>query len=112
MRRQTILLTNHGIRAGQAASIVNAQYGTRIQPNDIHKFQSLHRRDQAETVDINETECQRLLRTITSYHSYGDQYRTKVKSSTYEMECIFYWDPEDIQLARHFCQVGLSRNTR
>ena len=112
MRRQTILLTNHGIRAGQAASIVNAQYGTRIQPNDIHKFQSLHRRDQAETVDINETECQRLLRTITSYHSYGDQYRTKVKSNTYEMECIFYWDPEDIQLARHFCQVGLSRNTR
>ena len=107
VRRQTILLANHGIRAEQAASIVNAQYGTRIQPNDIHRIKSLHRRDQAETVGVNETECQRLLRTITSY---GDQYRTKVKSSTYEMECIFYWDPEDVQLARRFCQVGLSHN--
>ena len=108
MRRHTILLANHGIRAGQAASIVNAQYGPRIQPNNIHKIKSLHRHDQAKTVGINETECQRLLRTITSY---GDQYRTNVKSSTSEMECIFYWDPEDVQLACRFGQVGLSHNT-
>ena len=35
---------------------------------------------------------------------YGDQYRIKVKSSTYETECIFYWDPEDVQLARPFAR--------
>jgi hypothetical protein len=51
---------------------------------------------------IMEPECQRLLNTITSY---GDRYRIKVKDDTCEIECIFYWDPEDIQLARHFCQV-------
>ena len=109
VRRQAIFLSNYGIRAGQAASIVNAQHGTRLQADDIHRIKSLNRRDHAEIVGIQESECQRLLHTITSY---GDQYRTKVMDNTSEMECIFYWDPEDVQLACCFCQVGLLWNER
>ena len=69
VRCRTIPLANHGIRAGQAVSIVNAQHGTRIQANDIHRIKSLHLYDQAETVGVNESECQRLLRRSISYQS-------------------------------------------
>ena len=107
VRRQAIFLSNYGLRAGQAASIVTAQHGTRLQADDIHRIKSLNRCDQAEIVGIQESEC--LLYMVTSY---GDQYRTKVTDNTSEMECIFYWDPEDVQLACCFCQVGLLWNKR
>ena len=104
MRNDAILLSNHGVRAGQAASILNTQHGTRIQPNDIHRIKSLKRQiDKGDTISIQEPECQRLLKTITNY---GDYYRVKVNENNREMECIFYWDPQDVQLARRFCQVS------
>ena len=35
----------------------------------------------------------------------GDQFRVKYRDGTQVMNCIFYWDPSDVQIACHFCQV-------
>ena len=48
------------------------------------------------------SESQRLLNTITRA---GDRYHVKYKEGTQIMDCIFYWDPSDVQLARRFSQV-------
>jgi hypothetical protein len=48
------------------------------------------------------SECQQLMKAITDE---GDRYRVKFKADTQIMECIFYWDPADVQIARRFCQV-------
>src|SRR5579864_2471334 len=34
VRNEAIFLSSHGIKAGQAASILNARHGTQIQPDD------------------------------------------------------------------------------
>ena len=51
---------------------------------------------------LSPLESQSLLAEITKQN---DQYRIKFKDDTQAMDCIFYWDPSDIQLARRFCQV-------
>ena len=51
---------------------------------------------------LSPLESQSLLAEITKQN---DQYRIKFKDDTQAMDCIFYWDPSDVQLARRFCQV-------
>jgi MULE transposase domain len=51
---------------------------------------------------VSTSESQRLLDAIT--HA-GDRYRVKYREGTQIMDCIFYWDPSDVQLARRFSQV-------
>ena len=48
------------------------------------------------------SESQHLLNAITSI---GDRYHVKYKEGTQIMDCIFYWDPSDVQLAHRFSQV-------
>src|SRR5208282_5727598 len=52
--------------------------------------------------DVNMSESQCLLNDITCI---GDRYRVKYKKNTQIMNCIFYWNPSDVQLARCFSQV-------
>ena len=51
-------------------------------------------------VTTSESQC--LLNAITRA---GDRYRVKYKEGTQIMDCIFYWDPSDVQLTRRFSQV-------
>ena len=52
--------------------------------------------------DVATSETQRLIDEI---ERNGDQYRVKYKEGTQIVECLLYWDPTDVQLARRFCQV-------
>src|SRR5947199_910169 len=38
VRQCAVDLMANGIRSGQAASFLNTQYGTRIQPKDVHRI--------------------------------------------------------------------------
>ena len=51
---------------------------------------------------LTPNESQRLLDEIGKN---GDQYRVKFRDNTEVMDCIFYWDPMDVQLAHRFSQV-------
>ena len=94
----------NGLKSGQAASYLNAKFNVRIQPADVHRItQTAKAKVQSlSDVGLSMTESQRLLTEITRQ---GDQYRVKFKDGTQVMDCIFYWDPTDVQLARRFCQV-------
>jgi hypothetical protein len=94
----------NGIRSGQAATVLNEQFGTRIQPKDLHRIVQTNRENARSLSDagLSTSESQRVLAEITKQN---DQYRIKFKDDTQVMDCIFYWDPADVQLARRFCQV-------
>jgi len=53
-------------------------------------------------MNVSTFETQRLIDEI---ERNGDQYRVKYKEGTQIVECLLYWDPMDVQLARRFCQV-------
>ena len=94
----------NGIRAGQAAAFLDSQHGTRIHGKDIHRIVQTNRKNLQSLSDVGLTpnESQRLLQAITNS---GDQYRVKFRDNSQVMDCIFYWDPTDVQLARRFSQV-------
>ena len=94
----------NGIRSGQAASFLNSKFHTRIQPKDIHRIVQTNHQNALSLSDagLTTSESQRLVNEIIKNN---DQYRIKFKDGTQVMECIFYWDPSDVQLARRFCQV-------
>ena len=51
---------------------------------------------------IQASEIHHLLDEI---NKYNDQYHIKFKEDMQIMECILYWNPRDVELARRFCQV-------
>ena len=104
VRNDAIALMENGIRSGQAAAFLNSQYETRIQSKDLHRIAQTQREMTMSLNDagLDQSEAQRLLEAITQN---GDRYRIKFKDNTQVMECIFYWDESDIQIARRFCQV-------
>ena len=62
-------------------------------------------RDKAKTlsdVGVERTEMQHLINEI---ENRKDQYRIKYQGDSDVMECLLYWNPADMQLARRFCQV-------
>ena len=104
VQEQATGLMATGIRAGQAAAFLNTQHHTRIQGKDIHRIIQTNTKNLRSLSDagLAPNESQRLLQAIISY---GDQYRIKFRDDTQVMDCIFYWDPTDVQLARRFSQV-------
>ena len=106
VREQVVALMANGIRAGQAAAFLNSQHSTRVQGKDIHRVVQMNKEHLQSLSDAGLTpnESQRLLQTITNM---GDEYRIKFRGNTQVMDCIFYWDSMDVQLARRFCQVCL-----
>ena len=95
-------LIKNGVRSGQAASFLNSQYGTQIQPKDIHRIVQINKQNMQSLSDVglSTSESQCLLDTITQHN---DRYHIKFKENTQVMDCIFYWDPSDVQLAQCFC---------
>ena len=106
VREQGAALMANGIRAGQAAAFLNSQHRTRIQGKDIHRIVQTNTESLRSLSDarLAPNESQRLIEAITNC---GDQYRIKFRDNTQVMDCIFYWDPTDVQLARRFSQVCL-----
>ena len=104
IRKQAADLMATGIRAGQVAAYLNSQSNSRIRANDVHRIMQTNRDKMRSLGDYGLTpnESQRLLDEIGKN---GDQYRVKFRDNTEVMDCIFYWDPMDVQLARRFSQV-------
>ena len=106
VREQGAVLMANGIRAGQAAAFLNSQHRTRIQGKDIHHIVQMNIEGLQSLGDAGLTpnESQHLLEVITNA---GNQYHIKFRDNSQVMDCIFYWDPTDIQLTHHFSQVCL-----
>jgi len=104
VQQQGVSLLNHGIKAGQAAAFLNSHYSTRVRPKDLNRMLQTSREKTQSLSDrgLDHSECQRLLQKISLM---GDQYRVKYQGNTQVMECIFYWDPTEVTLARRFSQV-------
>lgn len=98
------LFMDKGLRSGQAAIVLNAKYDSRIRPKDLHRIVQTDKENMRSLRDagLTTSEIQRLIDEI---ERNGDQYRVKYQEDTQIVECLLYWDPTDIQLARRFCQV-------
>jgi len=105
VREQAVNLMASGVKAGQAAAFLNIQHHGRIQPKDIHRLTQTNRENMRSLSDAGVTpnQSQQLLEAI---RNHGDHYRVKFRNNTQIMDCIFYWDPADVQLARRFSQVS------
>jgi len=97
-------MLRHGNRPANVSSYINDKHKTRIRGKDLHRIAQTEREAMKSLSDagVSTSESQRLLDAITRA---GDRYRVKYKEDTQIMDCIFYWDPSDIQLARRFSQV-------
>ena len=106
VRQQAAALMANGIRARQAVTFLNSQHGTCIQAKDIHHVvqTNIENLQSLSDAGLTHNESQHLLQAITIS---GDQYCIKFKDNSQVMDCIFYWDPTDVQLARRFSQVCL-----
>ena len=104
LRQSAVHLMTSGIKLGQAASFLNTQYGTRIQPKDVHCIVQINKTNMRSLSDagVSASESARLLDEI---EKAGDQFRIKYRDGTQVMNYIFYWDPSDTQMAQRFCQV-------
>lgn len=104
IRHQGIAMLDHGITAGPTASFLNSQYSSRVRRKDLNRMLQTNRQKTQSLNDqgLDLSESRRLLQTITMM---GDQYRVKYRGNTQIMECIFYWDPTEVTLARRFSQV-------
>ena len=78
----------------------------RIQGKDIHRIIQTNTESLRSLSDarLAPNESQRLIEAITNC---GDQYHIKFRDNTQVTDCIFYWDPTDVQFARRFSQVCL-----
>ena len=104
LQSNAVLFMDNSLRSGQAVTVLNARYDTRIRPKDIHRIVQMNKEKTRSLSDVgvSTSETQRLIDEI---ERNGDQYRVKYKEDTQIMECLLYWDPTDIQLACWFCQV-------
>ena len=103
IRTQAMALIRNGIKSGQAASYLNDQFGARIQPKDLHRIVQTERQNEAMShAALSTSDIQALADEITAQ---GDRYRVKYIDDTQVMQCLFYWDPSDVQLAHRFSQV-------
>ena len=104
LRSDAVLFMDKGLRSGQAATVLNAKYGSHIRPKDIHRIVQTDKEKTRFFRDagVATSETQRLIDEI---ERNGDQYRVKYKEGTQIVEYLLYWDPTDVQLARQFCQV-------
>lgn len=107
LHSDALLYMENGLRSGQAASVLNAKFGARIRPKDIHRIVQTNKEKTRSLSDagVSTSETQRLMDEIVRQ---GDQYRVKYKDGTQVVDCLLYWDPTDVQLARRFCQVNIS----
>lgn len=97
-------LMRNQVVGGQAANIINDELKTCVTSRDVHRVMQTIKEKSLSLSDVGVplSESQRLLNEITKNN---DQYRVKYKDNTQIMECIFYWDPNDVALARRCCQV-------
>lgn len=104
VRELAIDLMENGIKSGQAASLLNSKYETRIQYKDVHRIIQTHKNNSRSLSDVGlgQSEVQRLIEAI---EQAGDRYRIKFKEGTDVMDCFFYWDESDVKIAQAFCQV-------
>ena len=104
VRETAVDMLRHGNRPANISSYINDKHKTRIRGKDLHRIAQTEREAMKSLSDagVSTSESQRLLDTITRV---GDRYRVKYKEGTQIMDCIFYWDPSDVQLARRFSQV-------
>jgi hypothetical protein len=104
VRDEAVNLMNHGVRSGTAASVLNSKYNIRIQPADIHRIVQSNNEKTRSLSDAGLfiSETQRLLDAI---NQHNDRFRIKYREGTQVMDCVFYWDPSDVQMAQRFCQV-------
>ena len=103
-RSEAVLFMDNGLSSGDAAVVLNAKYGNRTRPKDIHRMvQTDKEKSRAlNNAGLATSEIQRLIDEIVRN---GDQYRVKYKDNTQIVECLLYWDPADVQLGRRFIQV-------
>lgn len=104
LRSDALLFMSRGLRSGQAAAVLDAKYGSRIRPKDIHRIVQSDKEKSRSLSDagVATSETQQLIDEI---ERNGDRYRVKYKEGTQIVECLLYWDPTDVQLSRRFCQV-------
>jgi hypothetical protein len=97
-------MLRHGNRPANISSYINDKHKTRIRGKDLHRIAQMGREAMKSLSDagVSTSESQRLLDAIARA---GDRYRVKYKEGTQIMDCIFYWDPSDVQLAHRFSQV-------
>lgn len=104
VREQAAIMMRNGITAGQASIVLREQHGSLIQPKDIHRIAQTNRENTRSLSDggLSMSDMQAIVYEIKKKN---DQYRIKYKGETQVMDCLVYWNPSDIQLARRFCQV-------
>ena len=97
-------MMRNGVRAGPTALVLKDDYESLMRPRDIHRVMQTNR-DKAKSLSdagVERTEMQRLINEI---ENRKDQYRIKYQGDSDVMECLLYWNPADMQLARRFYQV-------
>ena len=102
--RLPLIMLNNGIKANQIAGVIYDEHRGEIQPRDIHRIQQTNWENAKSLSDSNlsTSEMQNLIAEI---NKNNDKYRIKFKGNTLVMDCFFYWNPANVQFARHFCQV-------
>jgi hypothetical protein len=59
LQSNAVMLMSNGLRSGQATSVLNTQYNTRIQPRDVHRIVQMNRQQNKslnETLSSSETQ--------------------------------------------------------
>lgn len=103
-RDEAVALAAAGVPAGQAALYLDSRYNTRIQPKDYHRIvQSM--KEHSRTLSDGGIQDSEIRQLIDAINECGDMYRTKWRSANNMIDCIMYWDPTDVPIARGFCQV-------
>jgi len=102
--QRAAIMLNNGIKANQIAGVIYDEHRGEIQPRDIHRIQQTNWENAKSLSDSNlsTSEMQNLIAEI---NKNNDKYRIKFKGNTSVMDCFFYWNPANVQFARHFCQV-------
>ena len=77
------------LRSGQAATVLNAKYDSRIRLKDIHRIVQTTKEKFRTLSDagVSTSETQRLIDEINRNE---DQYRIKYKENTQIMKCLLY----------------------
>lgn len=104
IQEDAIIMMQNGIRVGQVASILQDKYKIPIRSMEIHRVVQT-RRDNLKSLSEMGIQTSEIHRLLNEINKYNDQYRIKFKEDTQIMECILYWNPRDVELAHHFCQI-------
>jgi len=88
-RSEAVLFMEKELRSGQAATVLNAKYDSRIRLKDIHRIVQTTKEKFRTLSDagVSTSETQRLIDEINRNE---DQYRIKYKENTQIMKCLLY----------------------